>query len=327
MLSRLQRSKKVATIKHLLQAGYLVHALLPETRVRHLHAHFAHSPTSVALFASKLCGLPFSFTAHAKDIYTSDPRQLQEKIAQAKFVVTCTEYNRRFLQELVHEGQSIYRVYHGIDVELFGGSSRVWQPVPPYRILSIARFVEKKGLPTVFQALRYLLDQGYALRYTLIGDGEGKPTILDHLHRLGLDSVCNVLGIQPHQRVIEEYSKADLFVLGCQVARNGDRDGLPNVFLESMAMGVPVLATRVSAIPELVEDGRTGLLVDPGQAEAMARCMVRLLVDDRLRQRIIDAARRRVVKDFNNRRLIRSLVQLFEQAGIVRQREDEAATR
>jgi hypothetical protein len=98
MLTRFRRKRKVATIKHFLQAGYLVHALLPGTGVRHLHAHFAHSPTSVALFAHKLCGLPFSFSAHAKDIYTSDQGQLREKIALANFVVTCTEYNRRFLQ-------------------------------------------------------------------------------------------------------------------------------------------------------------------------------------------------------------------------------------
>jgi len=327
MLSRLRRSKKVATLKHLLQAGYLVHALLPGTSVRHFHAHFAHSPTSVALFASKLCGLPFSFTAHAKDIYTSDIRQLQEKIARANFVVTCTEYNRRFLRELVAVGQSIYRVYHGIDVELFVGSSTVREPVPPYRILSIARLVEKKGLPTVFQALRHLLDQGYSFRYTLIGDGEERRPILSHLHRLGLESVCNVLGTQPHERVIEEYREADLFVLGCQVASNGDRDGIPNVFLESMAMGVPVLATRVSAIPELIEDGRTGVLVNPGQPEAMAQSMVRLLVDGNLRKRIITAARRRVREEFNNRRLIHDLAEIFGQAGIQRQRENDTATR
>ena len=115
MLTRWRRSRKVATIKHLLQAGYLVHSLLPGTDVHHLHAHFAHSPTSVALFASKLSGLPFSFSAHAKDIYTSAPRQLKEKIALAKFVVTCTEYNRNYLQELASDATVVHSVYHGID--------------------------------------------------------------------------------------------------------------------------------------------------------------------------------------------------------------------
>jgi glycosyltransferase involved in cell wall biosynthesis len=118
--------------------------------------------------------------------------------------------------------------------------------------------------------------------------------------------------------VIDEYRQADLFVLGCEVASNGDRDGIPNVFLESMAMGVPVLATRVSAIPELVEDGRTGLLVEPGQPEAMATGMVRLLIDQNLRQRIITAARQQVREDFDNRKLIQKLAAVFEQAGIGR---------
>jgi len=318
MITRFRRTRKIATIKHLLQAGYLVHALLGNTDVRHLHAHFAHSPTSVALFAHKLCGLPFSFSAHAKDIYTSDQRQLQEKIALAKFVVTCTEYNRRFLQELAVDRSSIHRVYHGIDAGLFSGPSESRKPSPPYRILSIARLVEKKGLPTVFHALRNLLDQGYELRYTLIGDGEERRSTLKQISSLGLEASCTWLGTQPHHRVIDEYRKADLFVLGCEVASNGDRDGIPNVFLESMAMGVPVLATRVSAIPELVEDGRTGLLVDPGEPEAMAQSMVKLLCDAELRHRIIDSAGQRVREEFDNRKLIQKLAEVFEEAGLRR---------
>jgi glycosyltransferase involved in cell wall biosynthesis len=135
------------------------------------------------------------------------------------------------------------------------------------------------------------------------------------------------LGTQPHHRVIDEYRKADLFVLGCEVASNGDRDGIPNVFLESMAMGVPVLATRVSAIPELVEDGRTGLLVDPGEHEAMAQCMVKLLGDEELRHRIIAAARRRVREEFNNRELIQKLAAVFEEAGLKRTSKGEGETR
>lgn len=318
MLTRLRRSRKIATIKHLLQAGYLVHSLLPAADVHHLHAHFAHSPTSVALFASKLSGLPFSFSAHAKDIYTSTPEQLKEKIRLAKFVITCTEYNRNFLLELGSGATAVHNIYHGIDAELFIGPAETSSPSPPYRILSIARLVEKKGLPTVFEALRRLLDQGYSLRYTLIGDGEERRAILEQLHSLGLAHICHWLGTQPHKRVLEEYRRADLFVLGCEVARNGDRDGIPNVFLESMAMGVPVLATRVSAIPELVEDGVTGLLVDPGQPQAMAEAMARLLLDCSLRDAIIGAARQRVRQNFDNRKLIKKLATVFVEAGIER---------
>ena len=320
MLGRWRRTRKAATLKHLLQAGYLVQKFLPGTGVEHLHAHFAHSPTSVALFTSQLSGLPYSFTAHAKDIYTSDPRQLREKIDLAKFVVTCTDYNRLYLQQLASDTQPIHRVYHGIDSDLFSSPAESRMLSPPYRVLSIARLVEKKGLETVFLALRRLLDEGYSLRYTLIGDGEERGPLLNLLRRLGLDTICDWLGTRPHEEVLEQYRQADLFVLGCEVARNGDRDGIPNVFLESMAMGVPVLATEVSAIPELVEDGVSGLLVSPGQPEAMATAMTRLLLDSNLRSQIITAGRRRVKEEFDNRKLILDLAALFEEAGITRAR-------
>ncbi len=318
MIRRWCRTKKLATVKHLLQAGYLANAILPGKDIRHLHAHFAHSPASVAMFTSMLTSLPFSFTAHAKDIYTSDPGQLREKITMAEFVVTCTEYNRRFLQGLAPEATPIHCVYHGIDADLFTAPSEAREPSEPYQVLSIARFVEKKGLPTVFRALRHLIDQGHSLRYTLIGDGEERESLLGLLRRLKLDDICDWLGSLPHEQVLHYYSKADLFVLGCKVAGNGDRDGIPNVFLESMAMGVPVLATGVSAIPEIVTDGLTGLLVPPGQPEAMAEGMTRLLCDRDLRHRIVVAARQRVRKDFDNRKLILDLAALFDSMGLPR---------
>jgi len=319
MVRRLRRSRTSATFRHLLQAGYLVHALLPGTGVRHLHAHFAHSPTSVAFFASELSGLPFSFTAHAKDIYISDPAQLREKAQFARFIVTCTERNRQYLTELAPPTTPIHCIYHGINLELFTGTAARRQPTPPFRILTVARLVEKKGLPTVFRALRLLLDQGHPVRYCLIGDGEDRRAALELLERLGLGQVTKWLGTQPHEVVLDEYRKADLFVLGCQVARDGDRDGLPNVFLESMAMGVPVVATKVWAIPELVEDGRSGLLVPPEEPQAMAGAMIHLLTDMSLRRRIIAGAHDRVRNEFDNRRLIGKLGALFEGAGVERE--------
>jgi len=319
MVRRLRRSRTSATLRHLLQAGYLVRALLPGTGVGHLHAHFAHSPASVALFASELSGLPFSFTAHAKDIHISDPAQLREKLQLARFVVTCTERNREYLAELAPPTTPIHCIYHGINVELFTRGAAQRQPRPPFRILSVARLVEKKGLPTVFRALRLLLDQGHPIRYCLIGDGEERRPILASLERIGVGQVTEWLGTQPHEVVLEEYRKADLFVLGCQVARNGDRDGLPNVFLESMAMGVPVVATKVWAIPELVEDGRSGLLVPPEEPQAMAAAIVRLLTDMTLRRRIIAEAYDRVRNEFDNRRLIGKLGALFGVPGAKRE--------
>jgi glycosyltransferase involved in cell wall biosynthesis len=310
---RFLRTRKSATLKHLFQAGYLVQRLMPGREVIHLHAHFAHSPASVAMFASMLSGLPFSFTAHAKDIYTSDPRQLREKAALAKFVVTCTEYNRRHLMALCDgEPGAIHRVYHGIDTRLFSqGQDGISKPEKPYRILTIARLIAKKGLPTVYRALNVLKDKGIAFRHTLIGDGEDRAKILSVIKDLGLNDQTRWLGTQPHEVVREQYKRAHLFVLGCEVAPNGDRDGIPNVLFESMAMGVPVVATRLSAIPELVETEETGLLVAPGQPRQLAEAMLKMLTDEALRARVIPAARQRVMQDFDNKVLIKQLADIY----------------
>ena len=309
---RFLRTRKSATVKHLLQAGYLVDKLLPGRNVAHFHAHFAHSPTSVAMFASRLSGIPFSFTAHAKDIYTSDARQIREKMALSRFVVTCTEYNRRHLIGIAAGGRTpVYRVYHGIDLALFENSQERKMPEMPYRIMTIARIVPKKGLKTVCRALRILKDQGIRFQHTLIGDGDDRDKILSFIAALGLKNECRWLGTLPHESVVAHYREADLFVLGCEIAENGDRDGIPNVYIEAMAMGVPVVGTRVSAVPELISDGRSGLLVPPGSPEELAGAMQRLLVDQPLRACVIAEGRERVRRDFDNRRLVRRLGEIY----------------
>jgi len=314
---RFLRTRKSATLKHLFQAGYLANRLLPASGVTHLHAHFAHSPTSVAMFTSQLTGLPFSFTAHAKDIYTSDPRQLREKIELSRFVVTCTEYNRRHLMQIADGHKTpIHRHYHGIDVNLFSDPGENPElPDQPYRILTIARLTAKKGLPTVYMALKILADRGVKFGHTLIGDGEDREIILGLIQKLGLSSVTQWLGTRPHRVVLDHYRTADLFVLGCEVASNGDRDGIPNVLMESMAMGVPVVATDISAIPELVRDGQTGLLSPAGRPDRLAEAMLRMLTDTEMRKRVIADARELVVQEFDNGLLIKSLAQVYRHDG------------
>ncbi len=310
---RFLRTRKIATIKHLLQAGYLVNHLSPGREIVHFHAHFAHSPASVAMFASQLSGIPFSFTAHAKDIYTSDPRQLSEKIDSARFVVTCTEYNRNHLLTIAKgAATSIGRVYHGTNLSLFT-EKKIESPASPYHVLTVARLTAKKGLPTVYRALRILCDRGIQLQHTLIGDGDQRKKILSLIKKLKLNHFTRWLGTQPHNVVLEHYRHADLFVLGCEVAPNGDRDGIPNVLLESMAIGVPVVATRISAIPELVQDGKTGLLVPPGSPQQMADAMLRLLTEQELRRKVIEAGRARILQEFDGSVLIGELAAIYRQ--------------
>ena len=307
------RTRKSATIKHLLQAGYLCHKLLRGSDCKHLHAHFAHSPTSVAFFSHLLSGRPFSLTAHAKDIYTSDPRQLAEKAAAARFVATCTAYNQTYLTTIL-DGQRtpVYRIYHGIDLDLFQADARRTTAEPPYSILTIARLTPKKGLKTVYRALQQLKSQGIVFQHTLIGDGEQRSEIEKWRRELGLESETIMLGTRPHDDVCRCLRQADLFVLGCEQAPNGDRDGIPNVILESMAMGVPVVATRFSAIPEVIESEHNGLLVKTGQPAAMAAAMVTALEDADLRRNLIANGLETVRRRFDNRILVEDLASVFK---------------
>jgi len=314
MTRRCRRARKAATVKHFLQAGYLAHAVLRRTpAIGHLHAHFAHSPASVTMFASVLSGLSFSFTAHAKDIYTSNPGQLREKIAMARFVVTCTKYNKRHLEELAGDaGTPIHCVYHGIDVSLFsGGDSAAAAPAPPYRLLTVARMTEKKGLPTVYRALRILKDAGLAFSHVLIGDGDDRDKIEALVRELGLAGCCELAGTRTHEEVLGHFRRAHAFVLGCEIAADGDRDGIPNVLVESLAMGVPSVSTTVSAIPEIIEHERTGLTVPPKNPEALAAAIRRLLTDTGLRRRVRAAGREKVVNEFDNTRHIRRLAEIY----------------
>ena len=234
----------------------------------------------------------------------------------ADFVVTCTDYNRRHLEGLTNGEVKVNRIYHGIDVNLFSTDGREPLARPPYRLLTVARMAPKKGLPTVYRALRMLADQGLEFHHVLIGDGDDRDKILELIKDLDLQDRTEWAGTKPHHFVVDEFKKADLFVLGCEVADNGDRDGIPNVFIEAMAMGVPVAATDVSAISEAVVPGETGLLAEPGDPEELAANIKRLLTDQDLRKRLIEQGRQKARSDFDNRALINDLADLYRRAGL-----------
>jgi glycosyltransferase involved in cell wall biosynthesis len=309
---RFARTRSMGTIKHLLQGCCLASLLHRSPEVVHLHAHFAHSPTSVALFGSILAGKTFSFTGHAKDIYTQNREQLREKIDLARLVVTCTGYNKKFLQQLAPDTKTpIHRVYHGIDLQLFNNPGTRPAPRPPFRILTVARLTEKKGIDTILQALALLRQRDLAFRYILIGDGDQREEVMTEIFKLGLQEHCRWLRTQPHSRVVEEFRRADVFVLGCRIAKSGDRDGIPNVLVESLAMGLPAVGTTVSALPEILRPGRTGLLVEPDRPDEMADGLARMLTNRELRRQCITRGRQLVWENFDNRELIRDLGTIY----------------
>jgi len=311
---RYKRTANLATFKHLLQAGYLTNKhLLKDESVTHLHGHFAHSPTSVTMFAALFSRRSFSFTAHAKDIYTSNPEQLREKIRLAKFVVTCTDYNRKYLKSIA-DGLStpIHCIYHGIDLELFSPETDHTTCAPPYKLLTVARMTEKKGLPALYKALHILKDKDFRFKHTLIGDGDDKEKIIKLITELQLDDCCQCLGTRTHKEVLRQFEENDLFVLACEIAANGDRDGIPNVLVESLAMGVPGLSTTVSAIPEILLHKRSGITIAPSEPETMAAAIKETLENQALRNTIIQGGLTHTSKHFNNRELVAKLANIFK---------------
>ncbi len=312
---RFSRTRSMGTLKHLMQGCYVSHFLLAKSpEVVHLHSHFAHSPTSVAMFSSMLSGIPFSFTGHAKDIYTSNREQLQEKIELATQVITCTRFNVEYLRSLAKEESTtpIHCIYHGIDLHLFKQAEAPDPPKEPYNILTVARLTEKKGIPDILQALVLLKQRGIDFTYTLIGDGDDRDQILEQVCASGLREQLRWLGTMPHEKVIEQFKRADVFILGCKITPNGDRDGIPNVLVESLAMGLPAIATNVSALPEIVIADQTGLTVEPDDPAAMADGLQKILADKQQRTQLIEAGKEHVQANFDNKKLILKLASLYK---------------
>ncbi len=269
-----------------------------------LHAHFLHTPASVARYAALMTGLPWSASAHAKDIWTTPEWEKREKLAAADWVVTCTGAGAEHLRALAPHPAAVGLVYHGLDLARFppppGPRPRRdgADPADPVLVLSVGRAVEKKGHDDLLRALG-ALPPGLAWRFEHIGGGPLLPALRRRAAALGIADRVTWRGAQPQDAVIEAYRRADLFALASRIAGDGDRDGLPNVLVEAQSQGLAVVATRVGAIPELVEDGVSGLLVAPGDCAALAAALQALLVDPGRRARLGAAGERLVRARFD----------------------------
>jgi glycosyltransferase involved in cell wall biosynthesis len=307
------RHRSLAAPRHFLKAGYLADLLFREP-VAHLHAHFATAPGLVAMYASQLTGVPYSLTAHAKDIYVNRPENLRTRLERARVVATCTEYNRQYL--LTHFGPEcggkLHRIYHGLDLSQF--PFRPFNPPGPRPplVLSVARLVEKKGLRDLIEAADILRRRGRRFRVEIIGTGPLRESLEAQVSGLGLKFQVRLLGAQTHEKVCEAYRRASVFALPCVVTSNGDRDGIPNVLVEAMASGTPVVSTPVSGIPELIESERDGLLVEPNSPQKLAEALDRLLSDPGLGGRLARAARAKIEARFSAEEGARRLLELFQ---------------
>lgn len=305
----LRRDPSSSRLRRFGQALVLA-AELPPTTVQ-LHAHFLHTPASVARYAALLSGLPWSVSAHAKDIWTLPEWEKREKLADCRWLVTCTAAGAAHLRNLTPDPKRVALLYHGLDFRRF---DRPPAPPPaaagPLRLLSVGRAVPKKGLDDLLAALARL-PPDLDWRLVHVGGGGALASLRRDAERLGIAQRVQWLGPQPQEQVIEQYRCADLFVLPCRVAADGDRDGLPNVLMEAQSQRLACVSTRLSGVPELILDGVTGLLVEPRDVAALSAAIGRLLADPELRQRLAEAGYRRVRGQFRMDAGISELVTRF----------------
>jgi glycosyltransferase involved in cell wall biosynthesis len=283
----------------------------PEHYPRRLHAHFLHTPASVAYYTHLMTGIPWSCSAHAKDIWVTGDWEKREKLRSMDWLVTCTEVGHRALEALAPKPDTVALVYHGLDFARFPApDARPQRETGPFTLLSVGRLVPKKGFAGLLEALgRLPKELDWRLRH--VGGGPLKDELDAQAKTLGIADRITWLGAQPQETVLAEYRSADLFVLNCRIAEDGDRDGLPNVLMEAQSQRLPVVSTAISGVPELVVDGETGALVPPDDPARLAEAIAGLLRDPTLRQRYAEAGFERVRRLFAAERGIEDLERRF----------------
>lgn len=285
-----------------------------EYNIRHLHAHYVTESTDIAVKVQANIGISYSFTTHAKDLFLSSKEDLSRKVSNAKFVLTCTEYNKDYLEQIVQSDTPIYRVYHGVDLGVFKPKPQEVSCEDKTRplILSIGRFRPKKGFPILIQACASLKKFGHHFQCVLVGYGPLEHDLKQMIHQFGVSDCVRLTGKVPQDGILNWFRQTSIFVLPCQIAEDGDRDGIPNVLVEAMSMGLPVVSTAIASIPELIRDGHNGILAPPHHPESLAETLGLLLQDPDRRRTLGIAARKTVEEDFCASRNVRVIYDNFK---------------
>lgn len=293
--------------------------------ITHLHAQWISSSGSIAMYLAWLLDRPFSFTGHAADLFR-DRCALQDKIARAEFIVCISEFHRRFYLEQGARPEQLFVVYCGIDPSVFYPPRAARAP-GRCRIVSSGRLVDKKGFDVLINACALLRERGVDFECTIGGNGPLEAALRAQVARLSLGDRVTITGKALLQEEIVDFMHAgDLYALPCIWAADGDVDGLPQMLMEAMACGLPAVSTRLVGIPDLVIDGRTGALVEPGDARALADALQRLIGDDAERARLADAGRRWVLERFDLATCLEPLIERYR-AALAREGENAALPR
>lgn len=312
VLSRVVRRRRWGAMKRFLQAG----AIAPELKsagISHVHAHFASSATSVSYYLNQLMDMSYSFTAHAKDIYLNTVADdvLSRKMNNARFVVTVSDYNEAHLATVAPHAP-VTRIYNGLDLDQFTPNGTHPDATP--LVLAVGRLVEKKGFDDLIRASTILKKKGIAFQCKIVGTGSEERKLRDMIQELDVQDMVTLTGPMPREELVGLYPRASVFVAPCVVGSDGNRDGLPTVLIEAMALQVPVISTPVTGIPEIVHDGETGQLVSPNDPVDLAMA-IECTLQDRERAVAMARAGRELVEDrFDLRRNVSQLRELFQGA-------------
>jgi glycosyltransferase involved in cell wall biosynthesis len=277
--------------------------------VDRVHAHFAHDPSLVGLLVHRLTGLPFSLTAHARDLYGIPRAALAERVHAATAVVTCCRANADYLGRTM-QAERLHLVHHGVDLVRFRPRPRAVES-STLTILSIGRLVEKKGFLDLLDACARLMEKGNRFTCVICGDGPMRGALLARRDELGLTSTVSLIDARPQRELLPLFERADVFALVPYVTADGDRDGVPNVLVEAMACGLPVVSTAIGGVPDLVRHGENGLLAAPRDTETVARYLAELLDHTGQRHALGQRARATVEARFDARVAARQLAELF----------------
>ena len=311
----LKRDHSINRIRRFGQALVLAAEARPSTSL--MYAHFMHTPASVTRYAATLRGIAWSFSAHAKDIWTTPDWEKHEKLADCAWGVTCTEAGFSHLRQLAPAGTKLRLLYHGLDTARFAdpgvrhseaNGTTAQQSV---NLLSVGRAVPKKGFDVLLRALA-ALPAGFHWRWQHVGGGPGLPALKRAAADLGIDKKISWLGPQPQDTVLSLYRENDLFILPSRIAAGGDRDGLPNVLMEAASQGLAIITTDLSGITEFITADQQGLLVPPDDAVALCDAIHRLGTDPELRATLAAAAKVRVTQEFDHQDNIQPLISLIE---------------
>ncbi len=307
--------KKTFSFSELLKLVYLAD-FFSSKNVYHIHTHFAWEHLSFLQFIKDLTGITYSVTVHAADIFTQDRLILKRLLNEASFVTTISNYNKNFLiYNHIFNPSKIFLVRCGLNSSWFKEKIRpFWLNKPPL-ILSVGRLVPKKGFDTLIQALFYLKNENIPFRAEIIGSGPLENELRSMVSKYNLDFEVKLLGPLEHSKVKEKMQNADIFVLACKQALNGDMDGIPVVLMEAMALGKIVISTKLSGIPELIQHSINGFLVDPDNPFELAQVLKMILTNSYPAQ-IVYFARETISKEYTIEKQVDNLLKAFRLCSI-----------